>query len=481
MSEPVKSEIVPLKTAVTILLVGLLLAVIPEIPGLRKFGGIRAQQFLALAKVPEVGVPSQPSAGTAARAGRTLSRAKPAGRPTAQAAKGEPLLPGSPFLFDPHGALQHFYGSLERTAAKDPGAVTLVLHYGDSPVTADSITADARAMMQSRFGDAGHGFLLIAKPWAWYGHRGVDLRAKGWKIEAATQGRARDGFHGLGGVSFTGDPGAVSTVTLPDDRHTRMQVFYLEQPDGGEFRVSAGEQTIGDVHTDGPEKKAAFASFPLPAGTRQIQLEVTSGRARLFGFSFEKPGPGVIYSSLGLNGAQVQTALRYFGVQQWTDSLRHENPDLVVLNYGTNESVDNENYIEKLYPGELRQVLDRIRSAVPNASLLVMSPMDRGKREGGEIVTPPILPRIVAVQKQVAFDAGWAFFDTFDAMGGSGTMARWYNSSPRLVSADFMHPLPAGAAKVGALFDEALFQGYDAHEMRQKMASIAPLKPEPHR
>ena len=62
-----------------------------------------------------------------------------------------------------------------------------MLHYGDSPVTADSITADVRSLLQQHFGDAGHGFVLIAKPWAWYGHRGVDVQGKGWHIEAATQ------------------------------------------------------------------------------------------------------------------------------------------------------------------------------------------------------------------------------------------------------------------------------------------------------
>ena len=83
---------------------------------------------------------------------------------------------------------------------KQPGApeVVTVLHYGDSPTTADSITADVRRLFQARFGDAGHGFLLIAKPWAWYGHNGVRLEGRGWKIEPASQSRAPDGIHGLG-------------------------------------------------------------------------------------------------------------------------------------------------------------------------------------------------------------------------------------------------------------------------------------------
>ena len=122
-----------------------------------------------------------------------------------------------PNLIDPHDNLRPFYLALWRTELGAPGAITRVLHYGDSPVTADSITADVRSLLQQHFGDAGHGFVLIAKPWAWYGHRGVEVQGKGWLINAATQVRARDGFHGLGGVSFEGDTGASSRLTLAED------------------------------------------------------------------------------------------------------------------------------------------------------------------------------------------------------------------------------------------------------------------------
>src|SRR5580658_5609226 len=116
-----------------------------------------------------------------------------------------------PDLNVPPGSLDAFYASLHRKE------VTRILHYGDSPTTADSITSDVRRLLQERFGDAGHGFLLIAKPWAWYGHAGMELEATGWKIEPASQARARDGIHGLGGVSFRGGPGATSRVTLLED------------------------------------------------------------------------------------------------------------------------------------------------------------------------------------------------------------------------------------------------------------------------
>jgi len=372
-----------------------------------------------------------------------------------------------PNLMDPHDDLRAFYLALWRTELGAPGAITRVLHYGDSPVTADSITADVRSLLQQHFGDAGHGFILIAKPWAWYGHRGIELEGKGWRINAATQVRARDGFHGLGGVSFEGDTGASSNLILAED-HSEMEIHFLRQPGGGVLSTEASGQKLGDVNTEGPVQEPSYQTFPLNAGAREIRLAVERGPVRLFGVSFERNAPGVIYNSLGLNGGQVGSVVRYFDKPQWTEELQHQHPDLVVINYGTNESIYAD-YIERSYPGELRQVIERVKAAVPRASVLIMSPMDRGQRDSDDrISTVPTLPRLIEIQRQTAEELGCAFFNTFQAMGGAGTMARWYDSTPRLVSADFTHPLPAGARKVGVLLDQALESGYRQFKAREQ-------------
>jgi lysophospholipase L1-like esterase len=198
----------------------------------------------------------------------------------------------------------------------------------------------------------------------------------------------------------------------------------------------------------------------LPAGTTEVRLTVVRGHVRIFGFEFQKQQPGVVYSSLGLNGASTQSLLRYLDAGHWAEQIQHQRPDLLVLNYGTNESVFPK-YVDTLYAGELRQVLTRMKAAAPHASVLVMAPMDRGEKAAtGGIVTPPVMARIVAVQKQVAAETGCAFFNTYEAMGGAGTMAKWYAAKPRLVNADYIHPLPGGAAIVGGLFNDALVQGY---------------------
>jgi lysophospholipase L1-like esterase len=169
----------------------------------------------------------------------------------------------------------------------------------------------------------------------------------------------------------------------------------------------------------------------------------------------------------------------FFELTQWTTALRHENPDLVVVNYGTNESILPD-YIDREYSGELRKVISRLRAALPDASILITSPMDHGvKGPDGAISTPAALPRLIAVQRQVAAETGCAFFNTFEAMGGEGTMARLYSSTPRLVSADYMHPMPAGAAKVGTLFEQALISAYESRSGRLREANgpMSPGKP----
>jgi lysophospholipase L1-like esterase len=150
---------------------------------------------------------------------------------------------------------------------------------------------------------------------------------------------------------------------------------------------------------------------------------------------------------------------------------------LLIVNYGSNESSFG-NFVHKQYADELRLAIRRIRVAAPDASILIMSPMDRGERNGlDDIETMSTIPEIVAIQRQVAAETHCAFFDTYDAMGSNGTMARWYAASPRLVTADLLHPTPQGATIVAGLFVEQLGLRYDRWKMQHGIALPAPPPP----
>jgi lysophospholipase L1-like esterase len=442
----------PLHTALALVTLGALLALIHP-PSATQLRGL-------LEFTPEL-TPLSPLARHADAAPSLALPRVPAGPAHGKMAAAGPLLD------DSAGVLDAFYHALRRTGNREPGAITRIVHYGDSPTTADLITGDVRALLQARFGDAGHGFILPAKPWAWYQHTAVTVNGSGWQMVPASHFEARDGLFGLGGVSFTGGTSAVSEIVFEKAAYTRFEVWFLRQPGGGSLTVAADDVPLGGIDTAGQTNAADFAVFQVPAAASTFTLRVAEGHVRLFGVSAENSSTGLVYDSLGLNGASITVLSRMFNQSHWAAELQHRHPDLVVINYGTNEA-DFPAFIDTQYEKELREAIRRLRTALPETSLLIMSPMDRGYKTGpGEIATMPTIPRIVALQRRVARETGCGFFDTFQAMGGEGTMARWYAAQPRLVSADFIHPYPAGGKMIALAFTREIVSGLNRYSLKE--------------
>jgi lysophospholipase L1-like esterase len=429
----------PVQTAITIAAIGALLAAAPLlIPRLTR---LRFSQIAALAEFTPERTPLSPLVP-----------------------HEEPPRP-SMLLDDSNGSLDSFYKALRRTEKRTSGAVTRIVHYGDSPTTADLITGDVRALLQQHFGDAGHGFIFVAKPWAWYQHRGVELSGSGWRARPASRFEAHDGFFGLGGVSFTGADSARTRILLRDPGQSNFELSYLREPGGGAIAISTNGHEVTRIFTEGGAKAPGFATFTIAGGASTLELQPV-GSVRVFGLTAEKPGPGVVYDSLGLNGGSITVLSHIFEPRHWAEELRHRRPDLVIINYGTNEA-DFAAFVDSGYEKELREAIRRVRQALPRTSILMMSPMDRGHRvAGGAIETMDTIPRIVKIQSRVARETGCAFFDTFAAMGGAGTMARWYAAQPRLVSADLIHPYPAAGKQIATVFVREIEAGLARAKIR---------------
>jgi lysophospholipase L1-like esterase len=445
-------SVIPVKTTLTVLTFAVLLLVPQGIPSLKNYMSIEPKSAIAV-----VTFPVKPAAAEAL----VDPLASPAG--LSQTVNKRLLAKAPRNLSDPAHVLDHFYAALLR------GEGVHIIHYGDSPTTADLITADARALFQHEFGDGGMGFVLMARPWAWYNHRGIEMSGSNWKIDVSSTSASKDGLNRLGAVSFRGAPGAVSRWKVKT-AHRSVELAYLVEPQGGTFVVEADGNPIGTgSSTAGAGERPftpGYASFDIPARTAEIGLKVTSGSVRFYGADFRK-GAGVVYSSLGINGANVTLLSNAFNEAHWTAELRHYKPDLIIVNYGTNES-GFPDFVDSTWGREMRKVVARLQRAMPEASILLMSPMDRGaKGVNGEIDTIPTMPRLVATESKIAADTGVAFFDTFEAMGGSGTMGRWYTSEPRLVGSDYIHPMPAGARIVGELLFSALREGFNQFKLEQ--------------
>lgn len=395
-----------------------------------------------------------------------------------------PLKPASnvcndELIEDPENAMEFFNAALARTESRQSAAITRVSHYGDSPITNDGITGTVRQLLQERFGDSGHGFILIDRPWDWYGHQAITFSSGGgWTNGSLMNPRTRDGQLGLGGVAFFANgPGKYARFEPAREgtngkKFSRLEVYYLQQPGGGRFSVTTNEKETRVVSTAGEQQKSGFFEIKSLETASSFALQTLDGEVRLFGAVLENDDAGVVYDSLGVNGAFAGLLATVMNNEHWTEQLQHRKSDLVILNYGTNESEYATDDQMKRYDKELREVVGRVRSALPNASILIISPMDRGKRApGGRVVTLPAIPKIVEMQRRVALETHCAFLNLFAAMGGEGTIARWHEGRKHLVGGDLTHPNADGAQTVGTLIYMALMENYNSYRERLEASS----------
>jgi lysophospholipase L1-like esterase len=358
-------------------------------------------------------------------------------------------------------AMRRFFESLARLEAGQAQDDVRVVQFGDSHTAADIQTAVVRRSLQARFGDGGRGFVAIGKPYKQYLQDGVRCgMSSDWAPAKAKL--AGDGLYGLAGMGLLTRQGGARAWTDISTKTARAEVAYLEQPNGGAFDVLVDGVRLVRISTRGERVGSAFRAFDVSEGNAH-QLEVRAvgdGDVRVFGVSLDRTQHGVVFDALGINGARVTTCLSW-NETHWAEQLRHRQPGLVVLAYGTNESTD-EGMPQQQYERQLVDALGRIARAVPMASCLLLGPPDRAVSSPAGWSTSAKLLEIIAAQRRVAEAAGCAFYNQLDAMGGEGTVAAWAAEDPPRAQKDRVHLTREGYAQLGSSFSGDVMRAYAA-------------------
>lgn len=369
--------------------------------------------------------------------------------------------------------LQHFYDALhELRAGRDADGKVRVLVYGASHTDADVYPHYLRSYLQQRFGDGGHGFVHIAKPWRWYGH--VEMNVEGlakWQTEHAQASDARqDGYFGLLGASLASS----SKTAWGKVSHrggsvgSRYEIYYLQQPKGGNFTVVVDGQKSVTVRTKADDYSAGYYAMQLEEGQHTIEVRpLGNGEVRLFGMTVEREQPGVVVDTLGIGGTRMSNLLAWDeGV--WGDNVRRRAPDLMVFAYGTNSAVgevDGEAYAQSM-----REVIDRTRRIAPQASCLLIGPGSFPKRlDDGTFGPRESVNKVIRATQIVAAEKGCAFWDLQAFMGGELSMLDWATSTPKMAKGDLIHLTRRGYVRMGMGLVDALMLGFDGDTLAASM------------
>ncbi|MBX3127416.1 MAG: hypothetical protein KF718_11910 [Polyangiaceae bacterium] len=398
----------------------------------------------------------------------------PIAKSTAAAAPIDVEAPPVP-IDDPTGkALVGFFEAVARTKRKEPAAITRVAHFGDSIVTSDYVSGTLRRKLQQELGDAGHGFMLMANAWPAYFHNDVSRFASaGWSVSRIVGPLTPDGLYGIGGVTFRAPPGSRARFgTARQGSYgravSRFVVAYLAQPAGGTLRLNLNGKPLRDVDTASAEVGVRYETVLVPDGAHELEVVTVRGVTRAFGVVMERDVPGAVLDAIGIQGARIRF-LDKQDDEHWAEQLRWRSPDLVIYQFGANESGDGFAYPMDDYRRTMIDVLQQGRRALPGAGCLVVGAMDRAEKVGGSLRSMPVIAAIVKEQRVAAREVGCGFFDTLKAMGGPGSMAAWVERG--LGQADLTHPTGSGSEVLASWLYRALMQAYSAWATSAQPAS----------
>ena len=354
-------------------------------------------------------------------------------------------------------ALVPFFEQLIRyqrgEASEDSTSTLRILQYGDSHTAADEWTADIRSLLQGQFGDGGAGYSLAGRPWNSYRHADLRSNATGGWYSDGLVGRAGDGRYGLGGVSIS-TARAGESISLAAECE-RAELFYLQQPGGGDIEFEADGQTVETIRTEGETQPGYFVYKTTPGAHKFSVRTLSAAPVRLFGWVTEK-NKGVTYEELGINGAQASIMLN------WDDAvlgsnIARRNPALVVLAYGTNEA-GGKDWTYATYRDMFTGLIAKLRRATPLASILVLGPPDRYYYYRGHWAPLEKVGAIIAAQRDASLASGCAFWDTREKMGGAGAMRQWVLSG--LAQYDHVHFTGSGYGRLGSAMYRDLMNEY---------------------
>ena len=339
-------------------------------------------------------------------------------------------------LLIPEGALDKYFESLALVEDKQPGYISRTLVWGDSTIANDGIITNIRSRFQSRFGDGGPGFLAAQVDPRWSMRKDILRKTSGWKTKTIIHGGAQFDRYGLAGTvstTLTSGYSILGGLMLEPKEESeektrqplyRAQVFYQTQAEGGSFSVVYGDQEH-PINTKDGRLYDGVASIDLGRNVNEVRIQAHgNGPVTLYGTALETKGPGITWETLAVAGSSV-TSMRKQSDMHLIEQINNRNPNLIVYWTGGNElgypslKTKSGRGYKKIY----RNVIRDLKAGAPEASCLLIGPLDQGKRERGEIISKPTLQSIIHFQKEVAIEQGCAYLDAQALMGGNNSYA----------------------------------------------------------
>jgi len=362
-------------------------------------------------------------------------------------------------------ALENFFKALAEANSKQRLEPVRIMHFGDSHVAADVLTREIRERFQNEFGNGGPGFIVPRNPMATRRRGVISGFTEGWAVEGIGGHYSADGIYGPAGINIaTSDPGERAWLETSSNH---FEVYFARQPNGGKIEITVdGVDALEEpVLLTSRTPRADFISIDLPddAPHRLEVRTLSPGKVRLLGIVAEHLAGGVSYDVFGINGARANRILGWNQIG-FATAIKARDPNLIILAYGTNEVADG-SWSAVSCEALVGEILQRLHAAVPDASILVFAPPDRG-----DLPLSGRLLALVNAERRAALENNAAFWSAFDAMGGAGSINNWLRRG--LAQSDRVHLTGLGYARLAEMFYDDLHSAWRSPKSEQREKKV---------
>ena len=181
------------------------------------------------------------------------------------------------------------------------------------------------------------------------------------------------------------------------------------------------------------------------------KLDTSSSIFNLYGLRLINENPGLVYHSVGVNGASVPSYLKCEYLPKQLDFIQ---PDLVIFSIGINDAYEP-NFTKENFIANYDSIIQIVKQINPFTAILFTTNNDsyyqkKVPNHRGQLVKEAMY--------ELAQKHNGAVWDFYEVMGGFNSIATWEKNS--LAKSDKIHLTTIGYKLIGDLLFEAFLNAY---------------------
>lgn len=374
-------------------------------------------------------------------------------------------------------AWNRFFDDLDSLrAGKD--TVLNIVHLGDSHIQAGHLSGRVMRLFQQAFGNAGRGWIAPLKLSRTNEPDDYFIRSvvRDWIAGRCVQ-RAHKTPLGIGGIGIKSLSPSINFDVIMTPNNGAGYSFnevILYRGDHSMPMLPAGEMkkhvTVFRADTlCAPGLLADTFRIDYSIDTLHLQstrrnekdnslLPASSFTNLYYGFVLKNGKPGILYHSIGVNGAMYVNYTDTAYVRQ----LALLRPSLLIISMGTNETFGRR-FSADTFAAQVKELLVMVKRELPHTAILLTTPPECYRRvrvnKQRVFVRNDNTERAALALRQVAQECGFGCWDLFAETGGKNSCKRWYKF--RLMGRDRIHFIRDGYKEQGILLFRALMKSYN--------------------